>query len=316
MVSREEYKKYVKKLIEKNKEIKMKSLSIWYLFGAMLSIVFGAFMCCFSAFQLLKIYYLHFNYRIQILFIIGAVLIAAGIVMIKIRQDTKKVLRTDVKKSVIKYLLKDYWHWFMGFGYMEEHEFKNSQFGKTFDCFSSYDTLNINVPNNDGSKSNVYFKISDVYTYNRVFKEDGTYVDKGLYEGVFGYVTFKKAFKCILAINSKFKIKGIKFEDVILEDINFNEKFKVLTDNQIEARYILTPDMMEKLSLLEEKLNGIKIVLVDRKLYLGVPKYNMFEMKNYDKDDELAVFDNLYDEIQLVLSIVEELKNNDKVFKM
>ena len=316
MVSKEEYKKYVKKVIEKNKDIYIKSLSIWYLIGAITSIIVGGFVCFVSVFKLIKNYYFRFHYSVQSIFIIGAVLIAAGIVMMKIRQTTKNAIKADVRKSVIKYLLKDYWHWFMGYGYMEECEFKNSQFGKAFGGFSSFDTLNINIPNNDGSKSKVYFKISDVFTYNRVFREDGSYVDKGLYEGVFGYATFKKAFKCILVINSKFKIKGINLEDVVLEDICFNEKFKVLTDNQIEARYILTPEMMEKLLLLESKLKGVKIVLVDRKLYLGVPKYNMFELKKYSKEDELSVFDNLYDEIQLILGIVEELKNNDKVFKM
>ena len=63
-------------------------------------------------------------------------------------------------------------------------------------------------------------------------------------------------FKCILTVNSNFKRKGIKLEDVVLENIEFNEKFKIRTDNQIEARYILTQNMMEKLLILKNKIKS------------------------------------------------------------
>ena len=101
-----------------------------------------------------------------------------------------------------------------------------------------------------------------------------------------------------------------------MEDINFNKKFKITSNNQVEARYILTPDMMEKISLLESKFKGIKIVFVDKYLYIGSKKVNMFELGNYKINNDLSMFENLYDEMAIILGIVEELKNNNKVFKM
>ena len=73
---------------------------------------------------------------------------------------------------------------------------------------------------------------------------------------------------------------------------------------------------MEKIMLLESKIKNVKIVFVGKCIYIGSKKVNLFELDNYKKDDVVSVFDNLYDEIELILGIVEELKNNNKVFKM
>ena len=131
---------------------------------------------------------------------------------------------------------------------------------------------------------------------------------------MFGYAKFPYKFKCILAINTKYKKRGLKLEKVILEDIDYNENFSVKSDNQIEARYILTPDMMEKLKYLQKKIYNIKFLIVDHYCFIGAENMNMFELKTFTNNDEVGVFENLYDEIDIILKIVEEMKNNDKVF--
>ena len=67
---------------------------------------------------------------------------------------------------------------------------------------------------------------------------------------------------------------------------------------------------------MESKFKGIKIVFVDKYLYIGSKKVNMFELGNYKINNDLSMFENLYDEIMVVLAIVKEIKENDKVFKM
>ena len=309
MVSKEEYNSYVEKLIDK-KDACVKSLSLWYMLVSITMIIAGIVLCIFFfPFMLWSNFHL-------VSFILGVCLIIVSILMLNKRRDTKKIFREDIREKVIGYLLKDYTYRFDRIGYISSLEFDNSQFCGTYDCYCCGDALTVNIPNDDGSESKIDFQIGDVNAYDVEYDEKGNRSTRDVYKGVFGCVKFKSNFKCILTIDSKFKRKGVKFENVILEDINFNKKFKVKTNNQVEARYILTPNMMEKILLLESRIKNIKIVFADKNLYVGSEKVNLFELDKYRNDDVASIFDNLYDEIELILGIVDELKNNNKIFKM
>lgn len=311
MVSKEEYNSYVKKILGKEEKVNIKSLALWYHMVAILLILVGVILCVFW------FPYIFFGGYQVILFFVGVIAVIVSVSMFHIRNSAMEYYRGDFREKIIRYLLKGNEYWFDKSGYISSLEFDFSQFAKsTYDCFSSSDLLMINIPNNDGSESKINLRIADVSAYDLSVDDEGNRSTSDVYTGIFGYVTFKKKFKCILSINSKYKIKGLKLENVVLEDINFNEKFKVKSDNQVEARYILTPDMMGKIMKLEEIINGVKIVFTNKSVYIGAEDVNLFELRRYKKGDPLTVFDKLYDEIMLVLGIVEELKNNDKVFKM
>ena len=59
----------------------------------------------------------------------------------------------------------------------------------------------------------------------------------------------------------------------------------------------------------------VVIHLVDNKMYFAFPSDNLLELKSYNGENA-TVFDGIYDDISNILSIVEELKNNNKIFKM
>lgn len=68
--------------------------------------------------------------------------------------------------------------------------------------------------------------------------------------------------------------------DVVLEDIAFNKKWHVTTNNQVEARYILTPILMEKLNDVKKLFHGkyVDFGFFDNKLLIAVhTRKNMFE---------------------------------------
>ena len=71
---------------------------------------------------------------------------------------------------------------------------------------------------------------------------------------------------------------------------------------------------MTKLMNLQKKIKNIKISFVDNCLFVGAKGFNMFELNYLKEDDPVTVFENLYDEIEIVLSIVNEIKNNNKIF--
>ena len=67
---------------------------------------------------------------------------------------------------------------------------------------------------------------------------------------------------------------------VVLEGLSFMHNWRILTDNQIEARYILTPLFMEKMLEIKRLFRGkhIDFSFFDNKLLIAVhTRKNMFE---------------------------------------
>lgn len=69
-------------------------------------------------------------------------------------------------------------------------------------------------------------------------------------------------------------------QNVALEKIDFAKNWNVLTDNQVEARYVLTPVFMEKMEEIKHLFHGrsIDFSLFDNKLLIAVhTRKNLFE---------------------------------------
>lgn len=246
----------------------------------------------------------------------------------------KRNYRNKYINEILDCLLEGYDYKFESDGKIEGSIFDKSQFVTNYDIYKGSDKLTVNIPNDDGSVSSTYLTLCDLDVYkietriefnsfnntnNNSFNNNhGHKVEKvevNVYKGVFGYVDFPFEFRCVLGLNSKYRKKGVNLETVRLEDLQFNKKYGVYCNDQIEARYILTPDMMEKLLNLYRAYKGIKVVLVDNRMYFSFPSKNLLELSNY-RGDNTTVFDGIYDDISNILSIVEEIKNNNKIFKM
>ena len=214
-------------------------------------------------------------------------------------------------------MLKEYEYKYDELGKIDEIIFQSSQMGfrNDYDRYSGEDLIVINIPNDDGSKSDNYLHLCDLDVVDIHRDEDGDTTETTVYKGVFGYVDFPFEFKCAMSINTIYRKSGVKLEKVSLEDIVFNKKFKIRSNDQIEARYILTPEMMEKLLALNEKAGQIYLVIVDKRMYIGFPNINLFELKSSNSNVE-SLFDNFYAHISIILNIVNEIKNNNKIFKI
>jgi hypothetical protein len=72
---------------------------------------------------------------------------------------------------------------------------------------------------------------------------------------------------------------GVKEPRVRLEDPVFEKAFEVFGTDQIEARYILTPDFMERLLALEKAFDGKKLrcAFSGGEMFLAVEGKNLFE---------------------------------------
>ena len=312
MVSKEDYKNFVSKLVEKdkgNKNVKYlsKSYRAWALAVFFVSfIVFGTGFGTFFGFD-------PFIGAVQIA--LGIFGIVFGIISEVKNSKTVTYYKENYRSKLVEYLMKEYKYSFDSQKYISKAIFNASKFAGGYDSYSGNDLLVINIPNDDGSESNVNLNLCDLHVTRSERDSDGDRHTVTVYGGMFGYIEFPFSFKCVLSLDSYYREKGLKLDRVKLEDIIFDKNFKAYSNDQIEARYILTPEMMEKLLWLESKFKGFQMTLVDNKMYIGA-SINLFELNVRKNIDVASLFDNFYDEVKTILEIVNEIKNNNKIFRM
>ncbi|MBR5303195.1 MAG: DUF3137 domain-containing protein [Candidatus Gastranaerophilales bacterium] len=117
-----------------------------------------------------------------------------------------------------------------------------------------------------------------------------------------------KTAKCI-------KFDCSKFEEIKLEDIEFNKKYNVYSNDQIESRYILTTGFMERFLNMKTafKAKYIRAAFKDGKISIAMHVgKDLFAMGSLNKDTDSNTFTELFDEILSVLELINELKLNRK----
>lgn len=125
----------------------------------------------------------------------------------------------------------------------------------------------------------------------------------------------------------RFKENYYEMEEVELEDPDFKKHFTTIkTTDQVEARYLLNPTMMEKLKDMESafsrmfKLTDFRLSFLDKKVMIAMKVYsanNMLKLCSlnkplYKQDKEICAFkDTLLETIE----IVDELDLDEKIGK-
>ncbi len=121
--------------------------------------------------------------------------------------------------------------------------------------------------------------------------------------------------------NSKSHLKKIvqdlELAEIELEDVNFAKKFKVYSQDQIEARYLLTTSFMERLQNLQKVFFGdsVEVSFVNgRILFLIKTKKDFFEsasiLKEFSLLKETKAF---FDQLEAIFSVIDILKLDQKI---
>jgi hypothetical protein len=100
-----------------------------------------------------------------------------------------------------------------------------------------------------------------------------------------------------------------------LEDPQFSKLFRVYSYDQIEARYLLTPSLMERIKQIMERHNGIlHLSFVDNLLYI----FNNNDSSYVCQQDYLSSvedYQQFYNDISSTLSIIDDLQLNIQIWK-
>jgi hypothetical protein len=105
-------------------------------------------------------------------------------------------------------------------------------------------------------------------------------------------------------------------ELVKLEDIEFEKAFVCYSNDQTEARYILSPALMEKILHLKTKVNRqIHLSFIASRVYVAISyQKDLFEASIFSKLDQKHKIQEFFNDLNLALGIVEDLNLNTRIW--
>ena len=144
-----------------------------------------------------------------------------------------------------------------------------------------------------------------------------------LFRGLFFEAKFPKSFVSRTFIlpntfNSKLAyLNNWRGEEVKLEDPKFQHIFKVYSDNQVEARYILSTNLMNRLVRFNQKANRkVHLSFIDGFMYIAIPyRQNLFEPKLFKNMKSFSPLKEYFFDLQLMIGIVDDLNLNRHIWK-
>lgn len=254
----------------------------------------------------------------QILMIIIA-FIAISIVSKKYRQDFKNRIIQKITVFVDENLV------YSPEGFVSKDEFANSGiFQKYCNRYSGEDHFSGKIGKTAGEFSEVVAKNVTSSGTGSKRKEHQHLI----FKGIFFVADFNKDFKghTIVLPDTAERMLG-KFgqslqsmssrgELVKLEDPEFEKEFCVYSDDQVEARYILSPSLMKRIVDFKRKWNT-KVYLSFRhsKVYIAIKtNKNLFETRLFKSIVDYSFMEENMRYLILLTGIVEDLNLNTRIW--
>ena len=153
---------------------------------------------------------------------------------------------------------------------------------------------------------------SDVQAKNVVKTENETKT-KIVFSGAIAAIKFKQPFGCKLNLNCA---KNTGLESLETESSEFNKLFSTRTNNQIQARLILSVTMMQTLIDFQKKAKcKIGLSFSDEFLFVNLNK-NIFEFAKKDDKFDFELVEPVYNDLALFDALIEEVSKNRKIFRI
>lgn len=189
----------------------------------------------------------------------------------------------------------------------------DSNLFKSFNDFVSEDYI-------QGKYNNLEIKLSEIELINLSQREElkgNEYVtiteSTTVFQGLFIITSMNKAFSATTYVLPNSWLKFLNplphyLNRVVLEDPNFEKAFDVYSDNQIEARYLLTPSFMERLQKVNNQYN-IRCCFVDNQMLMAIElNHDFFPSLTLIKPITYESIKQIYDQLNIIFLIIDDLK--------
>lgn len=112
------------------------------------------------------------------------------------------------------------------------------------------------------------------------------------------------------------KLNFMRGELIKLEDPEFEKAFVVYGDDQIEARYILTPAMMRRMMELKQKVGGrVYFSFTGSQVHVAIPtSKDHFEPRLFTTLLNAGSIAEYYHDLQLITGIIEDMNLNTRIW--
>jgi len=181
-----------------------------------------------------------------------------------------------------------------------------------------------------GKIKNINIEFSDIHAEKKHRDSDGSDSWETLFKGLFIVSDFNKKFQgqtVILPDNAQTSFgnsignwlqeNNIQRDELVkMDDVAFEKEFVVYSTDQIEARYILSHTLMEKLVEFKEISNNLLYIsFIDGHIYLAIfSDTDFFEPSIFRSLLKRQVAMEYINILHLAIGIVEELKLNQKLW--
>ncbi len=112
------------------------------------------------------------------------------------------------------------------------------------------------------------------------------------------------------------RFSGGRGELVKLEDVEFERRFKVYSDCQVEARYILSPGLMRRILELRERFNrDLFITFQGDRVTIALPmSADLFEPRLFRSLLDYRLISETFGHLTLFIGIIEDLNLNTRLW--
>ena len=244
------------------------------------------------------------------------------IVITKIKHNKLKKIHGQYKQTILPYILNlidNSLVYNVHKGHSKE-EFKSTEmYNNNIDTYKSGDLI-------EGIVNNTSIKISHIFA-ERVEEETDSNGNSSttyhtIFSGIFVTLDFNKYFKGKTRLHTKGRVSNSEpsmwtlfsnYNKITLENSDFNNLYKVITTDEQQAYYILSPSLMERLiKLYQSSKSGIGIAFINNMMYIGFESSSFLEI-NPDDNIKQSI-KQLYLEIKSIIDIIDELNLNNRIW--
>ena len=229
------------------------------------------------------------------------------------RNKVKKELENKIKSKIMKTFSKcfGYLKWENG-GYKgREKVFIESSLFTRFNS-SEYDDIFY------GTYKGVNYEIIEVQLYSSL--TPSTQERDRIFKGVIVNLDMNKSFHgntCIFQNCGYLEPYNNKLRKTTMEDIEFEQKFEVYTDDEVEARYLITPSFMEHLKNMKTLFyaRGLRCSFYNNRLLFALKtSRDIFSLGKLDVAiNDPSQFYRMFDEILSVIKLIDYFKLDQRI---
>lgn len=231
----------------------------------------------------------------------------------------KKEFKENVVKAIVKLINPD-WN-YDPYSYISKEEYITSKlFPEKFDRFNGDDLVT-------GAIEKTAFRISELDVEYKQRKGNSTTWET-IFKGLFIHIDFNKEIKgeTLVLPDTAEKIFGSFGKNlqsmssrgklIKMENIEFEKFFVVYGSDQIEARYILTPTMMEAMVNLAKKFeDDIYFSFIGSRVYIAIEFFeDLFEPMIFSSGVNFEDMEQMNNEFSIIQTIISEMNLNTRIW--